>query len=525
MGRLCPMVHDGLWRLAMMCEKDTSTTGPSSTSTAYCLPTYVTIHQAFDEAHAPVTPASLDTMCASSCVRKLVAASVAQAATLNRAVPAGDSSTEAALVRYAAKRTSAMTRMLDMLCSRDPTDAQYCIVKSNLLARPDMSVGGTLLSPGVGGGSPISDTAGAACLAGALANPIRALTLPGSPVAAEYAERTTKRLLSNVKRNLQTGVAGGGSQDAPSPSLAAGPQPGDLLDSDDFITAMNPVKRHRWACSSCGRTLLYGLMDLAEIFGLDDPAGEGSPELSPDVIRQLLSRGCGVHVGSNRTCLDMLASSTPASQRYDPQLGLAMQGLSLCADFAQQALQAEEGGSDTPIPSSSQAPKCSQGCSYALEQARTAYGCCLPSILTMAAITGRGPFRNATAFARSAEAACGVTGLSRGFCRAALRRFVATRLSNIRYAWLAESGDRMAAFMEGWRKDLGVYCTAASNRLAPRSLPPHLLTPVPLFPPSCMQPPAQAWILAASPSSVCCRMRGAGSSSLQPSWQSLSAQV
>ncbi len=408
LGRLCPMVMDGIWRLSVMCTTDTG--GPPSLS-AYCLPTYLAAYQSLDRVHTPLSAPQLTAMCGRPCQTKLAAAAAAQAALLARAVLPGDTSDAAALALYASRRVSALGRIFNILCSRDPRSGAYCVLQSNIFARPDSS----------GQGAPLSQSVA------------RSLALERLAGMGPTTSRFNRGEGALFAREMQAGDVPG--------TVAV--ETGDLRDSDDFQTALNPLRRFKFVCSPCGRALTYGLMHLSELFGLEEPLGPANAHLTPDAISVLLDQGCGFNAANgNRTCLQMIAQSSQDSPRYDQKLGLAASGLALCADFA------------TQVHAGASSAQCPVACTYALQAASTAFGCCLPAILRLAEITGRAPFANGTQFAAAAQEQCNVPGVFTGRCSASARRFVATLLTNVRHSWVTSNAQRQEAIGRAWATDL-----------------------------------------------------------------------
>lgn len=338
-GRLCPQVLDGTWRLNMACDKMGSD---------YCLPTYQTITAAFDgKGDSTVTGDQLDGMCSNHCTRMIQDDAQAAAAKIGSKMVPGDMSDNGVLQDYAFRRASSINRMVDVLCTRDVADGQVCAAKTNLLSRLDTSVGSE---------GPIVITPAP----------------PAASSAPSAASSSSSRALAADGQDIS-------GQD-------------DSQSDDSLATLLNPKLRPGFACTFCGHNILSGLLDLADIFGNNLPAGGSS--LTVDRIRTMLEHGCPVYNG--RTCMQMLAFSSPASTSYDPTLGMAVQGLQLCASEMASGMAT-----------------CSESCKYALNAANDAFGCCFGHALEMKVALGDMPALNVMTIVNAAKSSCGVDFVSR----------------------------------------------------------------------------------------------------------------
>lgn len=225
--------------------------------------------------------------------------------------------------------------------------------------------------------------------------------------SASTAEETTP-----ADRGLAKGVA---AAEADVRATESAPK-SDLTESDDLNTAIMPVRRPGFACTYCGKTLITGLLDVADIFGIEKPAGTSNP--STENLRIAFTEGCGTH-SDGRTCLQMLADSTPASASYDPTLGLAVQSISLCADYAAKTATDPEA-------------ECPNKCSLALQSLMDTFGCCIVPYLRMTHAFDMTTIPDMPAFIDSASRKCGLGNNFLTECYSNTRSFVAVRLGNIK---------------------------------------------------------------------------------------------
>jgi hypothetical protein len=432
-GRLCPQVHDGLWRLGLVCDTDPSPSSPSSSS---CLPTYVGVHRAFEEGLGgsrsggaspssvlPDTPPELRALCNSTCLRRVkdsasAAAGFIGAALVDPSPPLSPSAST--LLEYAFRRASAVVRMTDLICTRDPSDSgSFCVLRTRLftrLAAEEADVGAPVIAP----------------------NP------NASPSAADEDVVRAPRAVSDAS----DGRRGAAETDDSDPR-------------DGLAVVLNPLSRPGFACSFCGRTVLAALLDLADVFNVPLPGGDRA--LTVARARALLLDGCGVvdgpsGGGQSSSCLQLFATSTPASAHFDAARGLAVQGL---ADHCAGAFAAGFA-----------AGTCSDSCGYAIAIAQSAFSCCFPSqlALTMAAgdLVAVPAGLDAAALLRAAASSCpsAVVRPSTA-CRAGLQRFVAARFPALRPSWVEA---RRAAFAAALARDLARATGHAASAFTLESL-------------------------------------------------------
>ena len=195
-GRLCGQIKDGLWRVGLICSQDSKNN--------FCFQTYASITRSFDGRYK--NRISPENLCNSSCLRVILDAAVSQSSRVKYAISTSTSDSTKPELDNALRRSLALIRFADLICSFDDDGKEFCATRLGLFSRS----------------------------AGIYSRPL------------DIDENEDKTIISS--RRLQ--------------------QVSDVQSSDSITRLFDPRERPGFSCSHCGRILKSALVDVSESIGL-----------------------------------------------------------------------------------------------------------------------------------------------------------------------------------------------------------------------------------------------------------------
>jgi len=195
-GRLCGQIKDGLWRVGLICSQDSKNN--------FCFQTYASITRSFDGRYK--NRISPENLCNSSCLRVILDAAVSQSSRVKFAISTSTSDSTKPELDNALRRSLALIRFADLICSFDDDGKEFCATRLGLFSRS----------------------------AGIYSRPL------------DIDENEDETIISS--RRLQ--------------------QVSDVQSSDSITRLFDPRERPGFSCSHCGRILKSALVDVSESIGL-----------------------------------------------------------------------------------------------------------------------------------------------------------------------------------------------------------------------------------------------------------------
>lgn len=223
-GRLCGQIKDGLWRVGLICSQDSKNN--------FCFQTYASITRSFDGRYK--NRISPENLCNSTCLRVILDAAVSQSSRIKFAISTSMSDSTKPELENALRRSLALLRFADLICSFDDDGKEFCATRLGLFSRS----------------------------AGIYSRPL------------DIDENKDETIISS--RRLQ--------------------QVSDVQSSDSITRLFDPRERPGFSCSHCGRILKSALVDVSESIGLT--AITTGSALSVSRMRNFAGIGeCGIDKG------------------------------------------------------------------------------------------------------------------------------------------------------------------------------------------------------------------------------------